>query len=719
MNAVLFFLVINSFLLFFLSLIVFVGNFKKLENIFFSLMGFFVAIWSFAIFEFLFNKNLTIKQEYLIIFYLSPIVISLSAMFFSQYFLNITRLSKKINTSLLLIGIFIIASFLYNRSIFIKSFQYYGGLKYVVSFYAISYILYGLYLIINFSILVLLIFKKFKNTNSLISKQQIKLFLFSACLAIIGGLLFNYFLPLFNDYNFIYLGPLFGLIYFFINAYSIIYHRQFDIRFYLFRTFGYVLALLFSLVILSIPVVFFIKQFLGLRLDFLQLLFVLTLIVLVTIVSPILIKVVSRITNKYFYRYYYDPQTLINNINSKIVNTRSISSLIDSLSAIFVNDLKIDFIEFYLLNFINNNNRILDKKDIAVIFKNLKKQKTNLINLETDNEFSSEISDLKFFKKVSIILIIKDHTNKTNILGFIILGNKLNGGNYSVNDIKVLESFVSIYTVSIQNLLYFNEIQFLNQNLEKRILDATLKLRQSNDKLKQLDASKDDFISMASHQLRTPLTSVKGYLSMLLEGDAGPINESQKTMLNQAFFSAQKMVYLIADLLNVSRIKTGKFLIENKPSNLANVVEEEVNQLVQSAENNHLSLSFNKPDNFPNLMLDETKIRQVIMNFIDNAIYYTPSGGKINVSLVEKNQTVEFKVKDNGIGVSKKDQHRLFSKFYRADNARAVRPDGTGLGLYMAKKVIIGENGSLIFESNEGKGSTFGFILSKDKLIIK
>lgn len=719
MNAVLFFLVVNSFLLLILSLVVFISNFKKFENIFFSSIGLFLAIWSLAIFEFLFNKNLIVKQEYLVIFYLTPIAFALSAMFFSQYFLNIIKLNKKIDILLLLIGLFFISFFLYDHSFLIKSFHYYGGLNYVVSFHIISYLFYGLYLITNFSILILLLLKKIKNTTSLINKQQIELFLFSACLAISGGLIFNYFLPLFNNYNFIYLGPLFGLLYFLINTYSIIYHKQFDIRFYLWRTFGYILAVLFSIIILLIPIIFFIKQFLNLKLDFFQLSLILILMILVTIFSPLLIKLVNKLTNKFFYRYYYDPQDLISNINSKIVNTRNINNLIDSLSEVFINDLKIDFIEFYLSNFNNNKNKILNQKDLPIVLKNLKKQKTNLINLESDNEFDSEILDLKFFKKISIILIIRDYTNKSNILGFIILGNKLNGGNYSVNDIKVLKSFVNIYTVSIQNLLYFNEIQFLNQNLEKKISDATLKLRQSNDKLKQLDVSKDDFISMASHQLRTPLTSVKGYLSMLLEGDAGPINESQKTMLNQAFFSAQKMVYLIADLLNVSRIKTGKFLIENKPSNLANVVEEEVNQLIQSADNNHLSLSFNKPDNFPNLMLDETKIRQVIMNFIDNAIYYTPSGGKINVSLVEKNQTVEFKVKDNGIGVSKKDQHRLFSKFYRADNARAVRPDGTGLGLYMAKKVIIGENGSLIFESSEGKGSTFGFILNKDKLIIK
>jgi signal transduction histidine kinase len=243
-------------------------------------------------------------------------------------------------------------------------------------------------------------------------------------------------------------------------------------------------------------------------------------------------------------------------------------------------------------------------------------------------------------------------------------------------------------------------------------------LRDSNKKLKELDETKDDFISMASHQLRTPLTSVKGYISMIMEGDAGKINHTQKEMLGQAFFSSQRMVYLIADLLNVSRLKTGKFIIEATPVDLATIVEEELGQLEETAASRSLELTYDKPKGFPLLMLDEVKIRQVIMNFVDNAIYYTPSGGKIEVELLDKKSTIELQVKDNGIGVPKVEQPHLFTKFYRAGNARKARPDGTGLGLFMAKKVVVAQGGSIIFDSKEDKGSTFGFIFSKHKLAV-
>jgi signal transduction histidine kinase len=255
------------------------------------------------------------------------------------------------------------------------------------------------------------------------------------------------------------------------------------------------------------------------------------------------------------------------------------------------------------------------------------------------------------------------------------------------------------------------ELQSENVRLQR-------KLHLIEKRQKALDEAKDDFVSMASHQLRTPLTSAKGYLSLVLEGDAGPINDGQRKLLAQAFSSSQRMVYLIADLLNVSRLRTGKFSIENSPVNLADVVEEELDQLKPEIAARSLKVSYQKPKQFPQLMLDDTKIRQLIMNFADNALYYTAPGGKITVKLAETTHSVELRIMDEGIGVPKDEQHHLFTKFYRATNARKARPDGTGLGLYMAKKVIIAQGGSIIFNSEVGKGSTFGFIFSKSQLAV-
>ena len=294
---------------------------------------------------------------------------------------------------------------------------------------------------------------------------------------------------------------------------------------------------------------------------------------------------------------------------------------------------------------------------------------------------------------------------RQNLVGLMVIGFTGVNAKLLPRDEALLDRLGEAVGVAIDNKVLFEENQYVLKQL-----------RQTNQKLRDLDETKDEFISMASHQLRTPLTSVKGYVSMVLEGDVGKISEEQKKLLSQAFISSQRMVYLIADLLNVSRLKTGKFVIQRQPAQLADVIESEISQLVETAKGRKLELSFQKPENFPIVNLDETKIRQVIMNFVDNAIYYTPAGGHIQVNLVDKGESIEFTVVDDGIGVPKEEQKNMFTKFYRAANAQKARPDGTGLGLFMAQKVIVAQGGAIIFHSEPGKGSTFGFSFSKAKL---
>ena len=305
-------------------------------------------------------------------------------------------------------------------------------------------------------------------------------------------------------------------------------------------------------------------------------------------------------------------------------------------------------------------------------------------------------------------LIMYKLKTRERLVGVLVVGSSEVESEINIEEFEHLSRICEATGIAIDNKLLFEEYQ-----------SVLLKLKQSNNKLKALDEAKDEFVSMASHQLRTPLTSIKGYLSMVLEGDAGEITDVQKQMLGQAFFSSQRMVYLISDLLNVSRLKTGKFVIEPRPVYLPDIVESELSQLQEGAVAKNITLSFVKPKKFPTISLDEMKTRQVIMNFTDNALYYTPTGGKITVELRDKGKSVEFTVKDTGIGVPKNEQHKLFAKFYRAENARKARPDGTGLGLFMAQKVIIAQGGAIIFNSKENKGSTFGFSFSKAKLEIK
>lgn len=501
--------------------------------------------------------------------------------------------------------------------------------------------------------------------------------------------------------------------------------QLFDLRFYVVRTLAYGFTLVILGLLFLVPVIYVIAKSFGVELSPGQL--ILLIFVALGIISfyGYLRNLLNTATNKVFFRNEYDPQQFIAELNKTVVSNLDISSLLVSASKVIESNFKAEFCLFLLhetpysaQRILGADNKMLIAKEVHDIAAAVEQvgQRVAIVDY-------MQIEHLRLQRKLqesNIAAIAQLDSTTIGVqeeLGYIVLGPKKSGQQYNSQDIRTLETIIDGLIIAIQNALRFEEIQNFTVTLQEKIDIATSKLQKSNDKLKQMDETKDEFISMASHQLRTPLTSVKGYLSMVIEGDAGKLNEMQQKLLSQAYISSQRMVFLIADLLNVSRLRTGKFVIEAAPTNLAEVVQGEVDQLMDTAEGRNLKLEYEKPANFPTYMLDETKLRQVIMNFMDNAIYYTPSGGHISVKLKSGKDTVEFTVTDNGMGVPKHEQHHLFNKFYRAGNARKARPDGTGLGLFMAKKVVIAQGGSILFKSQEGKGSTFGFTFSKSHLI--
>jgi signal transduction histidine kinase len=227
------------------------------------------------------------------------------------------------------------------------------------------------------------------------------------------------------------------------------------------------------------------------------------------------------------------------------------------------------------------------------------------------------------------------------------------------------------------------------------------------------DKVKSDFLSIASHQLRTPLTSIRGNSSMLLDGDFGNMSKEQEHALTEIANSSDRMVYLIEDLLNVSRLQSGKFAINRTAVDLGELVRAEIEQVSSIADSHNVKIIYDdkKWKGMELVNLDKGKIGEVVSNMIDNAIFYSPAGSTVKVSLVQAEGFMELRIKDQGIGVPESERDDLFTKFYRASNARTKRPDGTGIGLFLAKKIIHGHGGKIIFESKEGVGSTFGFRL--------
>ena len=691
---------------------------RKINNLSFFGLSFSMGGWTLGISGFLLSYSYNTAFIWSKLYYLFPLLIALFLMIFSFSFP-----SNKINKYFLL-GIFVIFISLAVPLELVHSFltisiiYYSWGKK--VTLNMIDYIFYSFYIIAYFSISLLFIFYKTRRLKGLYSKQSFFFFI-GFLIASLLGVTFNLILPGLGNYKLIWLGPLFTGLVVISVAYSIVKHKMFDIKLVIARSMSYIIAILLLAFFYGF-VVFSISKFIfKTNIDLRTQIFLSVATGFVGLTFSKIKKIFDKISNSFFYRDAYDPQILFDRLNKILVSTIDINKMLRDTTKILMDNFKSSYVAVGLRTDDDLKYRIIGTEklnfDHAEI--DLTRKLTPYIHkivIVTDL-LSTEDEVLKNILSKNNIAVIVRLTNNTHTnsegLGYIIFGPKKSGNQYNNQDFRVLDTVSKELIIAIQNALHFEEIENFNITLQAKIDEATKKLRRSNEKLKALDESKDDFISMASHQLRTPLTSVKGYISMVMEGDFGKINKMQATMLRQAFFSSQRMVYLIADLLNISRLKTGKFIIEANSVDLSKTISEELDQLKEVSLSKKIILEYHEPKSFPKISLDETKTRQVIMNFIDNAIYYTPAGGHIDLILEDKPHSIEFKVIDNGIGVPKSEQHHLFTKFYRAVNARKMRPDGTGLGLYMAKKVIIAEGGSVIFESQEGKGSTFGFIFPK------
>ncbi|MEK7596073.1 MAG: ATP-binding protein [Patescibacteria group bacterium] len=270
---------------------------------------------------------------------------------------------------------------------------------------------------------------------------------------------------------------------------------------------------------------------------------------------------------------------------------------------------------------------------------------------------------------------------------------------------RLLESGILVFVVIFGVLIIKSVIREIKQREDLEILSK--KLEAANERLKELDKLKSDFVSIASHQLRSPLTVIKGYGSMILEGSFGGTSVAVKNAVEKIYQSSERLIDFVNDLLDVSRIERGKMQYSFEKADIFEIVSSVVEEFQLVAKKKGLILKLKKNNvKIPPLKLDVNKIRQIILNFIDNGIKYT-SQGSIIASALKTEKDVEIRVEDTGFGIDKEDQEKIFDQFMRI-NAGAAGGIGAGLGLYVARKIAQAHGGEVFVESEgKGRGSTF------------
>ncbi len=321
---------------------------------------------------------------------------------------------------------------------------------------------------------------------------------------------------------------------------------------------------------------------------------------------------------------------------------------------------------------------------------------------------------MTFFMGMLAYLIVRFSAFNIKLLGaqaLIVSLVILVGSQYFFVETTTASSLTSITLALALGFGYFL-VRSVKKEVEQRVQIAQLAetLEKANDRLKVLDKMKSEFVSIASHQLRSPLTSIRGYASMLSEGSYGKLTTKAQEVVDRIGDSAKYMALSVEDYLNVSRIEAGNMKYEISEFNLKEVAEKLVDEMRPVALKKGLVMVFRSDcDGSCSVKADIGKTRQIIMNLIDNAMKYTPKGTITVVAHDDpKKKKMYVTIQDTGVGMSKETQEEVFEKFVRAKNANNVNVTGTGLGLFVAKKMITDMKGRVWAESEgEGKGSTF------------
>ena len=244
--------------------------------------------------------------------------------------------------------------------------------------------------------------------------------------------------------------------------------------------------------------------------------------------------------------------------------------------------------------------------------------------------------------------------------------------------------------------------------LDGNIIGAVMTFRDIT-KEKEIDKTKTEFVSLASHQLRTPLSSINWYTEMLLAGDVGVLTEDQDRYLREIYRGSQRMVSLVNALLSVSRMDLGTFVLEPEPTDFAHLIQNVITEQQFHILRKKMVVSSTFVEPLPLIHADPKLLSMVVQNILSNSVKYSPDGGMIDLhlGLTSDKKAVLLTIKDNGFGIPKDQQEQIFTKLFRADNVREKETEGTGLGLYIAKTIIDNSGGKLWFESEENAGTTF------------
>lgn len=575
--------------------------------------------------------------------------------------------------------------------------------------------LFALSLVINIGLGFFFLIKKYRSSTGIL-RNQIQFLIFGLVSTVVVLSFTNFVLVLIlKDTSLTNVGISSILIFVGATTYAIVKHRLLDIRLVVARAVAYALLVTIIATFFTGSTVLITSLLLKQSTNIEQILIYAVLTLIVAFVFQPLRNFFEKVTDKIFFKQDYDFNGLLSSLTKVMAEKILIDDIAHSLLTKIIEEIRITRGAFVLTDggkiFVSETQGYKEEpkfseKDVFSI----QALDKNLVFEEVEEGPAKEL-----MRKLDVTIVIPLKTQVDHV-GILLLGEKASGEIYSAKDIKVLEIFSPEAAISFENAKSVEKIRRFNITLKEQVERATHELKNANEQLKSLDKLKDEFLSIASHDLRTPMTAIRSYLWMVLNGRAGEIkNPTMKRYLDITYSSSERMIALINDLLNVSRIEAGRVEMNFEEAALKPIVDQVFAEIMSKASEKAIELKYDGVPKLPLVVIDKQRFPEILQNLVGNAIKFTKEKGTITISAKpsEERGFVEISVKDNGVGLSKEDQEKLFRKYGRLDSSytAAASSGGTGLGLYITKNYVELHGGRIWVESEIGKGTTFKFTL--------
>ncbi len=433
-----------------------------------------------------------------------------------------------------------------------------------------------------------------------------------------------------------------------------------------------------------------------------------------------IIDIIQRSGETLFYRGN-SPKKIIKQLSLKLSASIDIDELMRILSAEFKQILSTEQVDVFLSHSDSDGKLSRGRRVCSSILNKGKKLPAGNLICETASNYQGIIvrdeMEREGHKRLVEQLdkqgakVISPLVYRGKTIGMIMLGEKIESSAYNRDDIEFLEIISSQAAIAIENARLYQEVEDFNKTLQQKVDEQTKEIREKAEHLKKLMDMRSEFLDITSHQLRTPVTVIKGVLSMLEEGSIPPAK--RKEFLRGAFEKSIKLGEIINDILRASEMDSERFELNLRPTDLNEILKKIEEDKLRTSQQKNITLKFRLPKQpLPLIMSDEKYIEQAIVNLINNSFQYTPKGS-VTVSAEILPKAVVIRVSDTGIGIPKEDIPKLYSKFARAENAVQTYTDGSGLGLFIIKQIVDATPGAKIeIEKTEiNKGTTFALTL--------